>query len=240
MPERARRYRRVLLIGAAAAAVIGGLVLLRETGWLARLGDEEGLRQTIQALGPVGPIAVVGLLALAIVMSPIPSAPIGMAAGAAYGPVWGTALTIAGAVLGAVIAFAISRFFAYDAVRRWEAVRQPLEWLEKDRSQTWLMAVVFLSRLLPFLSFDAISYAAGLTPLAFWRFAVATLAGVAPISFLLAYGGDAMLVAGGANPVVTVLALGGITAIPIALRLIWVRLKRRRTGPDDRTVGGDG
>jgi uncharacterized membrane protein YdjX (TVP38/TMEM64 family) len=36
--------------------------------------------------------------------------------------------------------------------------------LSRERSQIWLMAVVFVSRLLPFISFDAISYAAGLTP----------------------------------------------------------------------------
>jgi uncharacterized membrane protein YdjX (TVP38/TMEM64 family) len=40
------------------------------------------------------------------------------------------------------------------------------------------MTIVFVSRLLPFISFDIVSYAAGLTRLAMWRFAVATLAGI--------------------------------------------------------------
>lgn len=228
MPERGRRIRQILLIGVLAAALAGGFLVLRETGWLARLGDKEEVRRAVEALGLFGPAAVIGLLALAIVMSPVPSAPVAMAAGAVYGPVWGTVLTIAGSVLGAFTAFAIARFVAYDAVRKWEVVRRPLQWLEKNRSQTWLMAVVFASRLVPFISFDAVSYAAGLTPLVFWRFAVATLAGVAPISFLLAYGGDALFVSGEASPVLTLLALGGITAIPIILRFLWVGLKRRR------------
>ena len=127
--------------------------------------------------------------------------------------------------LGAITAFLIARFVAFDAVRRWDLVRRPLDWLEQGRSQNWLMAAVFLTRLAPFLSFDAISYAAGLTPLSFWRFFLATLAGVTPISFLLAYGGEAAL--GGGNPVLMLLAFGGITGIPILARLLWVRWKRR-------------
>lgn len=189
MPERAQLFRQILVFVVFAAALAGGFLVLRETGWLARLGDQEEVRRAVEALGPFGPAAVIGLLALAIVMTPVPSAPIAMAAGAVYGPVWGTVLTMAGSALGAFAAFAIARFVAYDAVRKWDAVRRPLQWLEKDRSQNWLMVVVFASRLLPFISFDAVSYAAGLTPLVFWRFAVATLMGVAPISFLLAYGG---------------------------------------------------
>jgi uncharacterized membrane protein YdjX (TVP38/TMEM64 family) len=50
--------------------------------------------------------------------------------------------------------------------------------------------------LLPlFISFDAVSYAAGLTPLAFWQFMVATLVGMIPISFLLAYFGEELITA---------------------------------------------
>jgi hypothetical protein len=33
-----------------------------------------------------------------------------------------------------------------------------LERLRRSRSQLWLMAIVFASRLVPFISFDAVSY----------------------------------------------------------------------------------
>lgn len=205
------------------AALLGVAIAAYRGGWLSSLADQEQIRRWVEELGPLGPVAVVLLIAGAIVVSPIPSAPIGIAAGAAYGPVWGTGLTVAGSFLGAVTAFTISRFLAYDLVRRWEPVRRPLEWLERRPSQNWLTAAVFLTRLLPFLSFDAVSYAAGLTPLRFWRFALATLLGVAPISFLLAYGGDAAI---GGNPLLLALAFGGITGIPILARVIWVRWRR--------------
>ena len=42
-----------------------------------------------------------------------------------------------------------------------------------------------------FFLFDLVSYGAGLTPIKTWRFAVATLAGLIPASFLLAhFGGE--------------------------------------------------
>ena len=223
------RARNLILLGVAAILIVALFLLLRETGWFQRLTDQSELRRIVGSLGALGPAAIVGLLALAIIMSPIPSAPIAIAAGALYGPIWGTVLTVAGAELGAVVAFGIARYLAYDTVRRWSAIRGPMEWLERGHSQTWLMLAVFLSRLLPFVSFDVISYAAGLTPLTFWRFAIATLAGVIPISFLLAFSGDALLFQGEANPVLTILAFGGITLVPFVLRFFWIRSKTGRS-----------
>lgn len=225
------RLGRGLALATLLLAAVALVVLAERQGRLAWVTDEAALRAMVARLGPAGPLAIVLLLALAIVASPIPSAPIGLAAGALYGVAWGTALTVAGSCLGATVAFAVARYLAFDAVRRWDAVRRPLDWLDRDRSQAWLMGVVFATRLAPFLSFDAISYAAGLTRLSFWRFLVATLAGVAPISLLLAYGGEAALAAGGIDPILSVLVLGGITGIPILARLLWVRLRRGRGGP---------
>ena len=228
MPS-ARGHSRYLFAALAVGAALGLFVLDQQTGWLRDLAEQERLGRLIDSAGTFGPAAVVLLLALAIVASPLPSAPIAMAAGAVYGPLAGTILTVVGSFLGASSAFAIARFLAYGAVRRWDLVRQPLEWLERGHSQSWLMGAVFLTRLAPFLSFDAISYAAGLTPLRYWRFAIATLAGVAPISFLLAYGGGRIFAAGSGSILVTLLAFGGITAIPIVARVIWLRLKRFRS-----------
>jgi uncharacterized membrane protein YdjX (TVP38/TMEM64 family) len=82
------------------------------------------------------------------------------------------------------------------------------------------MGTVFASRLMPFISFDIVSYAAGLTSLSFWRFAIATMAGIIPASFLLAhFGGE--LVADESNRILLAVALlGALTALPFAVRLI--------------------
>ncbi len=74
------------------------------------------------------------------------------------------------------------------------------------------MRLVFALRLIPFVSFDIISYAAGLTPLRFWRFALATLAGVTPIAFLLSHFGEAFVGQELDRIVLALLALGLLTA----------------------------
>ena len=85
--------------------------------------------------------------------------------------------------------------------------------------------MVLGSRLLPFLSFDLVSYAAGLTPLTFPRFALATLIGVVPISFLLAHFGDQLAAANPEQFATAALLLGMATVIPLLGRWLWLRIQ---------------
>jgi uncharacterized membrane protein YdjX (TVP38/TMEM64 family) len=178
--------------------------------------------------GAVGPVLVIGLMTLAVVASPIPSAPIALASGAAYGHTWGTIWVVLGAELGALVAFGLARFLGHDAIRRWTGPGI-------DRglagSQNVLTAIVLVSRLLPFVSFDAVSYAAGLSSLWFWRFALATLAGIVPASFLLAHFGS-VAAEGDAGPAtwIAALGLGALTAAP----LIWAAWRGWRQAEERR------
>ena len=202
--------------------------VLEDSGMIAALREGHTLRQTIVSLGPVGPLAVVGFIALAIVVSPIPSAPIALAAGAAYGHTWGTLYIVCGAELGALLAFALARHFGRDALQHWLGQRLPRTRLG---SQGSLMTIVLVSRLLPFVSFDVVSYAAGLTTLTAWRFALATLAGILPTSFLLAHFGGEMATGETDRIVYSALALGLLTAIPFAVHFVreWRRGREAST-----------
>jgi len=57
-------------------------------------------------------------------------------------------------------------------------------------SESILVKIVFVSRLIPFISFDVISYGAGLTRMSLWKFSVATFFGMLPMTFLFAYYGS--------------------------------------------------
>ena len=213
----------------AAAAIIAILVAalsvyLWQTGGFEPIADPARLRRWIGGLGMAGPAAIMVLLALAIVVNPIPSAPIALAAGAAYGHVWGTVYVLVGAEAGALIAFAIARLVGYEALRRRFGVRLSLGLLG---SQTMLMAIVFATRLLPFVSFDIVSYAAGLTPLTWWRFAVATLLGILPASFALAHFGDEMATGDAQGIALAALALGLLTALPVVVGYLRDRRRAR-------------
>lgn len=201
--------------------------LLHETGALATIMNRAELHDRITQLGAWGPVMVIGLMVLAILVSPIPSAPIAMAAGAAYGHVWGTLYVLAGAEIGALAAFGLARWLGGETLRRWFGDRLAVGLLG---SQNALTGIVLLSRLLPFVSFDIISYAAGLTVLSFWRFAIATLIGVIPASFLLAHFGGEMASGESDRIMISVFALGGITLIPLAVKFVRDRLRQGR-GP---------
>jgi len=216
-----------LLAAAALLALLGGTYwLLHESGALATILNGAALHDQVRQLGAWGPLLVIGLMVLAILVSPIPSAPIAMAAGAAYGHAWGTLYVLLGAEIGALVAFGLARWLGRETMRRWFGDRLSVGLLG---SQNALTGIVLVSRLLPFISFDIISYAAGLTVLSFWRFALATLIGIVPASFLLAHFGGEMITGESDRIMISVLALGAITLIPLAVALVRDRLRRPPT-----------
>lgn len=217
---------KLLAVIALLALLAAAYWLMHETGALATILNEAALRDHITRLDAWGPLIVIGLMVLAILVSPIPSAPIALAAGAAYGHIWGTLYILLGAEIGALIAFGLARWLGGETLKRWFGERLSVGLLG---SQNALMGIVLVSRLLPFISFDIISYAAGLTPLTFWRFALATLAGIIPASFLLAHFGGEMATGESDRIMLSVLALGGITLIPLAVKLVRDRLRRPPT-----------
>jgi len=216
--------------------LLGGLLVLlalvlayfhlHASGLLEQILDGQWLRERTLALGAWGPLLIVGVMALSIVINPIPGAPIALVSGAVYGHTWGTLYVVIGAEIGALIAFAIARVFGHDLLRRLFGERVALGWLGSQNALTWM---VLASRLLPFVSFDLVSYGAGLTPLKAWRFALATLLGLIPASFLLAHFGGEMAGANLGNAMNVLLLVGLLVAVPVAIRI--VRSRARRRGP---------
>lgn len=225
MPPAPPRHRGRLVAGVAVLGLLVAIyALLQWSGTIQTLMDREALQALVDRLGAWGPVAVVGLMTVAVLVSPIPSAPIALAAGAAYGHGWGALYVLLGAQAGAMLAFALARFIGFETVHRWFGQRLSVGLVG---SQNTLMGIVFVSRLLPFVSFDIVSYAAGLTVLSPWRFALATLAGIAPSSFLLAHFGTEMGSGEGDRILVSLLVLGTLTAVPLAVKLIRDRRARR-------------
>ncbi len=230
VPEARRTVATLVLRAVTVVAVLTGAYLLFDLYVGVRFTDSMAIRQSVEGVGALGPLLIVTLIAVAIVMTPIPSAPIALAAGAAYGHIWGTLYVALGAELGALAAFTIARFVGYDAVMARFGER--ISAIRLLGSQTALMWMVFATRLVPFISFDIVSYAAGLSPLAAWRFALATLAGILPASFVLAHFGGEITSADPTRILGAVLALGIITGAP----LVAAALRRRR----GRLSKGDG
>ncbi len=144
----------------------------------------------IQDFGMLAPLVFVGIMALAVIVSPIPSLPLDLVAGAAFGPFLGTVYAVIGAEIGAIVSFLIGRWLGRDVIAR--LLRSDVVFCEKC-SDHHLIGFVFLARLLPVFSFDLVSYGAGLTTMSLKAFALATFVGMVPPTFALVYFGSSVL-----------------------------------------------
>jgi uncharacterized membrane protein YdjX (TVP38/TMEM64 family) len=220
-----RSIKTKLILGIIAIAVlISSYWLLSKTGALDIMMDREMLQVRISQLGLWGPLIIISLIAAAIVFSPLPSAPIALAAGAVFGHTYGTVYVLIGSMIGAMVAFSIARVLGYDVVHKWIDKRFSVKF---PGGQNALMGMVFATRLIPFISFDSISYLAGLTSLSFWRFAAATFAGIIPASFLLAHFGSELVMAKAGQGMIAAFFLGGVTLIPLAFAVMMKRRQKR-------------
>lgn len=216
--------RNILIILLFVLTIVFIYYVLEELGFLSTLTDANRLKVWVSEMGASGPIAVVLLMAMAIVINPIPSAPIALAAGAAYGHTWGTVYVVVGATIGALIAFLIARLLGHELLQRYLGKRLELGWLG---SQNILMSMVFISRLIPFLSFDLVSYGAGLTQIKIWRFTLATVSGLIPASFLLTHFGGELTSSNLDKAMFILLILGGLTLLPIGINKCMGWYRRR-------------
>ena len=223
----ALRHWRLALLIAAATGIAAAILFFPDWaadlfGWV----NQDKITLMTRQAGIWGPVLIVTLMLAAVVFSPIPSAPIALAAGATYGHYLGAVYVVIGAEAGALIAFGLARKLGRNTIRKWFGDKlSPIKLLG---SQGVLMWAVFVSRLMPFVSFDLVSYAAGLSNLAFWRFALATLAGIIPASFLLAHFGGEMANGKFGNAAWIALGLGIMTGAS----LLWAirQGKKKRSG----------
>lgn len=148
-------------------------------------GDIQALRDYILSFGVWAPLISVALMILQALLAFLPAFVIAFANGLAFGFFWGGLLSLVSAVLAAAICFEIAHFVG----------RRPVETLVGKRNlgaaDKWFARygayAVLVFRLIPVVSFDAISYAAGLTRMGILRFMAATTVGMAPATFVYSY-----------------------------------------------------
>jgi uncharacterized membrane protein YdjX (TVP38/TMEM64 family) len=177
---------RTALKIAIAAILIAVIVLLEIRFHLSSRIRPEVLINVMKRLDAWAPLVYMALMALAIIISPIPSVPLDIAAGIVFGPLLGTIYSVIGATIGAVVSFLLARILGRELIEGF--LRGHINFCT-DCSDKILAKIVFLSRLIPVISFDIISYGAGLTKMSLKAFTIATILGMIPLTFLYtAYG----------------------------------------------------
>jgi uncharacterized membrane protein YdjX (TVP38/TMEM64 family) len=202
----------------AVAVVAAGLVLWWASGgqlWWELLSDRERVRQVVSSAGAWAPAVFVLLLVVQAVLAPLPAPAVATAGGYIFGTLQGFVLTWSGALVGGVLCFVLSRALGRGFVERSARLKGLDEYVQEHGA-----IVIFVLRLIPIISFDAISYAAGLTGISFWRFLIATALGMAPGTFVFVYLGSAKLGPG------IYAALGGLAVLAVAAYIYYHRLQR--------------
>lgn len=138
----------------------------------------------IQNLGWLAPILFIVLFSLVTLLF-LPAAPLVLAGGAIFGPVWGTVLNLFSATIAAVAAFLISRYFGTDwlSPKKSAALRRLSHRIEHHG---WKSVAVM--RLTP-APFSLVNYGFGLTQINLRLYALTTFLFLIPYKILATYFG---------------------------------------------------
>lgn len=180
--------------------------------------DVDMVKDYILSFGVWAPIVSFLLMILQSLLAPIPAFIITFANAGLFGWVWGAALSWSSAMAGAVLCFYLARFLGRDFVEKLssKAAVEKVDLFFKDYGKY----AILIARLLPFISFDIVSYAAGLTSMNFWSFFIATGIGQLPATLVYSYIGG-MLTGGVKTFVVGLLILFAVTTLIVLLKKIW-------------------
>ena len=148
----------------------------------------ETAREYIASYGVLAPIVSAILMIFQSVIAPLPAFLITFANGLLFGVWWGAALSWSSAMLGAALCFFIARVLGRPVIVK--LLSEAAVNTSDQFFQRYGKHAVLIARLVPVISFDVISYGAGLTGMRFLGFAIATGIGQLPATLLYSYLGD--------------------------------------------------
>lgn len=193
--------------------------------FLFRLLDVEAIKGYILSFGIWAPVISFFLMVFQSIAAPLPAFLITFANAALFGWVKGAILSWSSAMAGAVLCFYIARIYGRGAVEKLTS-KFALEEVDKFFDRYGKYAIL-IARLLPFMSFDIVSYAAGLTSMNLWSFFWATGVGQLPATIVYSYVGD--MLTGGVKKFVTgLLILFSLSILVFLIKKIWTDRQNKR------------
>lgn len=159
-------------VGALIACALGAIVVALVFGPL----DVERLRSRIDGAGVWG-AAVFLVLYAAMALIPVPKAVLTAAGGALFGLWAGAVLSLAGALVGAIISFGVGRLLGRGSVER--LVHGRLAHIDALLTDHGLSAVL-LVRLVSVVPFTTTNYACGVLGIRFSHYVLGSVIGMVP------------------------------------------------------------
>lgn len=180
--------------------------------------DVEAIKGYILSFGIWAPVISFLLMVFQSIAAPLPAFLITFSNAALFGWVRGAILSWTSSMVGAVLCFYIARIYGRTTVEKLTnkfALQEVDNFFDKYGNYAILIA-----RLLPFISFDIVSYAAGLTSMGLWSFLWATGLGQLPATIVYSYVGG--MLTGGVKTFVTALfVLFSLSILIYLIKKVW-------------------
>lgn len=209
----------IIIIPIALFYFVGPVqIAVKRAIFILSMVDVETAKGYILSFGIWAPIVSFLLMIFQSLLAPLPAFVITFANAGLFGWVKGAVLSWSSAMAGAALCYAIARIYGRTVVEKFttqSALKEVDRFFEKYGK--W---AVLIARLLPFVSFDIVSYAAGLTAMGFWEFFWATGLGQLPATIVYSYVGG-MLVGSAKTMVFGLSILFAVTTLIFAAKQFW-------------------
>ncbi len=232
--KKIRKYSRLLLLLAAALllivyfAVPGVNSAVTEAVAVLGSANLDKVAAYIRSFGGWAMAFSFVLMVFSSLIAPLPAFMITLSNAAIFGWWQGAILSWSSAMAGAALCFFISRVLGRDIVEKFAgqgALAAVEGYFEKYGTKT-----ILICRLLPFVSFDAVSYFAGLTPMGFLPFSLATGIGQTPATVVYSYVGG-MLTGGAKFLMIGLLCLFSLAILCSIIKQVYTdRQKKKANG----------
>ncbi len=216
---------RTLIIVLAVTALVAAAFLLPLKEWTTQLA------QWARGTGALG-VAVFVLVYVVSTALGLPGSILTLAAGFAYGPVWGLVIASPASVAGATCAFLLGRTLLHDWAVRRVGQSPKLKAIDAAVERQGFMLVLLL-RLSPVFPFNVLNYALSLTRVRLTTYVAASFLGMLPGTAMYVYLGSLAPAAAelsaageGGGGTRTALYAAGLVAT-VAVAVIGTRAARR-------------
>jgi uncharacterized membrane protein YdjX (TVP38/TMEM64 family) len=223
------RFASRHFVTAAALGLVAVLIVLAAATPTGRhivsaifAGDSRELRRQLLDLGVVG-VLVLFAVALSHAIIPFPTEVLTGAAGFVYGFWAAVPMLLVCWLASALLAYWLAERFGRPLARKLigaDRLARAERAMERGGAPTLLSL-----RLIPFIPYNAICYAAGITRVPLWRYSWTTVVGIIPLTCLVAYLGSRL-----ESPDFTDWRIWLVIVAFVAIVIAGSRLRRERLG----------
>lgn len=184
-----KKYRYLIL--AISIILIVALCVFLGKPVMEFMVDPDKITAQLESLGILGPVVFILLNIVQVLLAIVPGGPFEVAAGALWGPVWGTIMCDIAMSTGGVITFLFARKFGMKFVELF-TTREKIESVKFLKANKKSTTLLFLFFLLPGTPKDLMCYVVGLSNLKLSTWIWINLIGRFPAILLSALGGSAL------------------------------------------------